>query len=224
VKRVGAALLWTAVVGASLALLPGLDEPARAAAEGTPDFDEGPDRGFYLGLAAIGTSYTINLDDRATPMVEGFEFDDLGVGTEVFCGLMFEPGFRLEFGASVTVHDAAPGDAKLALTGARVTGYLPLIAGRRVEPSLLAGMGAAGVAFASDEFEDRFYVSFRGDMGAGLRLRLTRHQFIQISFLYSIHDVEREFIDLTDERDPDMRHVGGEAWTRSLGIGWGWDF
>ena len=77
-----------------------------------------------------------------------------------------------------------------------------------------------------EEFQDRFYASFRGDVGAGLRTRLNRHQFVQMSFLYAIHDVVRELIgtEPENEDDVDIRHIGGEAWTRSFWIGWGWDF
>ncbi len=189
---------------------------------GDSDPDDRSDCGFYLGVALVGTSFTLDLDERATPTVHGFEFDEHGAGMEIFCGAMFSPRFRLEFGGSATMHDADPGDAQVAIVGARITGYVPLIPGRRLEPSILAGLGASGVAFAGDDFEDRFYGGLRGDLGVGLRLRLSRHQFLQAHFLHSIHDVEREFLEGDD--DTDIRHVGGTAWTRTLFLGGGWDF
>lgn len=194
-------------------------------AEPLPGGDEGPDRGFYLGFALLGSSLTLDLDDRVTPMAPEFQFDCLGAGGELFCGIMFGPRFRLEFGGGGAVHDASPGDAKVVEAGARITGYVPLVPGRQVEPSLLAGLAATMVVFSGEEFEDRVYASASGDLGAGVRIRVTRHQFLQMSYLFSHHDVEREIIDIEgDDDDVDIRHVGGRGWSRTLRFGWGWDF
>ncbi|MCP3859181.1 MAG: porin family protein, partial [Phycisphaeraceae bacterium] len=181
-------------------------------------------QGFYLALSGQAVNVTFNPDDRATPVPDDFRYDEWGGGTDLAIGYAFSPIFSWELGGSASVFDAHPKNTNVVSLDARITGYLSFLPEWRVHPVLIGGVGVSAFGWFGDDFTDRLYASGRGDLGAGLRFRVSRRFVVRADFIYSTHDVEREVLDLEDEGDADLRHVDGSAFSRTVRVGLAWDF
>lgn len=179
-------------------------------------------RGFQLGAGWGRTDVDLNLD--GTQLVPAGEagYDPAGQGLDLVAGWGFGPAFRTEFALGVAAHDSDSAAYGVYSGTFRFDGIFTLAPRWRVQPELIAGMGWGGVVYTDADEPDYLYGWLQGDLGAGLRWRLGEHWSLDGQYIYSLLNVEREFVN--DGSDEETNYVEGDGHLQRMTLRLVYDF
>jgi opacity protein-like surface antigen len=173
-------------------------------------------RGWYLGLAAAGVS--LDTDPLEIPE-PGLRVEREGGGVEVAVGYAFSEVLALELCGVYTEH-ATNRDVEAALGQLRLDLVTHLREGKRLQPYMAGGLGAAGFALGGSAGGHTTTSGGQAAMGGGVEFHAARHVALALDYRYAIYHYEKletKLGDLTLGRSIDRE---GDASTWSLRVAW----
>ncbi len=192
------------------------------ATEPAEDAQRGRDTGVFLSFGALGERASLDFDARVSEPEANLDSGAWGHGGCFGVGYGFGPGLRVEMSLSLAGHDARPTGTEALLFAAHFDGYVPIRTRGRLRPHLLGGFGLSIPEFTIADAPDRAYLMVSGDIGAGLRLLLSRHWSVQGDYFHSVLDIDQETFE--ESSDLDMRSVGGTGQADVLRVQFSYDF